>query len=81
MQGPTTIGVNPDGCASGCQCVKLRADMVRFAVINGESGQGQYHCNIPVQQSQCGNRRIGRARLEAAVDNVIMQLFGAEPLR
>lgn len=40
--------------------------------------------NIPVQQSQCGNRHIGRARLEAAVDtreHVIAQLFGAEPLR
>ena len=64
--------------------MKLRADMVRFAVINGESGQVQYHCNIPVQQSQCGNRRIGRARLEAAVDtreHVIAQLFGTKPLR
>ena len=41
--------------------------MVRLAVINAESGQVQHHCNIPEQQSQYGNRHIGRARLEAAV--------------
>ena len=54
--------------------------MLRLAVINAESGQVQHHCNIPEQHSQCGNRHIGRARLEVAVDmheHVTTQLFGA----
>ena len=84
MRGRATIGV-----ITGWLCLRLSVREVasRYAAAcrdQCESDQGQYHCNIPEQQSQCGNRHIGRARLEAAVDtheHLTTQLLGAGPLR